>query len=156
MMKSTLKKAGYSKVQKQMHDVFLQFTAKIVFFLVIMFSFNLFFAGHYTPGGGFVGGLMAASALILLLIAFDRKTLAQLLPVDFRLLISLGLLLSLGTPTLSFLFGTPFFTHQHTYVTLPVLGEISLHSAVLFDIGVFLTVAGTALLIITLVGEEEN
>ncbi len=73
-MKNTLKKAGYDKVQKQMNDVFLQFTAKVVFFIVIMFSFNLFFAGHYTPGGGFVGGLLAAAALILLLIHRSSHT----------------------------------------------------------------------------------
>ena len=64
-MKNTLKKAGYNKVQKQMNDVFLQFTAKLVFFIVIMFSFNLFFAGHYTPGGGFVRGAARSSILIL-------------------------------------------------------------------------------------------
>lgn len=155
-MKNTLKKAGYNKVQKQMNDVFLQFTAKVVFFIIIMFSFNLFFAGHYTPGGGFVGGLLAAAALILLLIAYDRKTLASMVPIDFRLVITIGLLFAAGIPTLSFLFGTPFFTHQYTYVEVPVFGEVALHSAVLFDIGVFLTVAATALLIIVLVGEADE
>ncbi|WP_020007809.1 Na(+)/H(+) antiporter subunit B [Salinicoccus albus] len=155
-MKSTLKKAGYSRVQKQMHDVFLQFTSKVVFFIIIMFAFNLFFAGHYTPGGGFVGGLLAASALILLLIAYDRKTLFKMIPIDYRLIITTGLFLSLAVPTLSFLFGTPFLTHQHTYLQLPVLGEIPLHSALLFDLGVFLTVAGTTLLMIALIEGEES
>ncbi|WP_411843591.1 Na(+)/H(+) antiporter subunit B [Salinicoccus sp. HZC-1] len=155
-MKSTLKKAGYSKVQKQVHDVFLQFTAKIVFFIIILFAFKLFFAGHYTPGGGFVGGLLAASALILLLIAYDQKTVEEMIPIDFRILIALGLAFAVVLPTLSFLFGTPFFTHQHTYINVPVFGEVALHSAVIFDIGVFLTVAGSALLIIKLIAEEDD
>lgn len=155
-MKHKLKKADSHKGQKQMNDVFLQFVSKVVFFIVIMFSFNLFFAGHYTPGGGFVGGLLAASALILLLIAYDKKTLQKMLPIDFRMVLAVGLLFAAGVPTLSFLFGTPFFTHQFTYIEVPVFGEIALHSAVLFDIGVFLTVAATSLFIIVLVGEAEN
>ncbi|MCG1010085.1 Na(+)/H(+) antiporter subunit B [Salinicoccus sp. ID82-1] len=155
-MKHTLKKTEAGKGQKQMNDVFLQFVSKVVFFIVIMFSFNLFFAGHYTPGGGFVGGLLAASALILLLIAFDKKTMEKMIPINFRLVLTVGLLFAAGIPTLSFLFGTPFFTHQHTYVEIPIFGEVALHSAVLFDIGVFLTVAATALFIISLVGEAED
>lgn len=155
-MKQTLKKTGHDKADRQMNDVFLQFTAKLVFLIVIMFSFNLFFAGHYTPGGGFVGGLLAAAALILLLIAYDKKTLQRMVPIDFRLIITTGLTFAVGLPTLSFLFGTPFFTHQHTHIEIPVFGDVALHSAVLFDLGVFLTVAATALLIIVLVGEAEN
>lgn len=155
IMKSTLKKAGYSKVQKQVHDVFLQFTAKIIFFIIILFAFKLFFAGHYTPGGGFVGGLLAAAAIILLLIAYDQKTVAEMLPIDFRVLIGIGLTFAAVLPILSFFFGTPFFTHQHTYINVPVFGEVALHSAVIFDVGVFLTVAGSALLIIKLIAEED-
>lgn len=154
-MKSALMRAGYKKVSRQMNDIFLQFTSKVIFFLIIMFAFNLFFAGHYTPGGGFVGGLLGAAAVVLLLIAFDRKTVHKMLPFNFRYLILLGLIFASVVPTLSFLFGTPFFQHQFTYITVPLLQELSLHSAVLFDIGVFLTVMGTCLLIITLVAEEK-
>lgn len=155
IMKSTLKKAGYSKVQKQVHDVFLQFTAKIIFFIIILFAFKLFFAGHYTPGGGFVGGLLAAAAIILLLIAYDQKTVEEMLPIDFRVLIGIGLTFAAVLPILSFFFGTPFFTHQHTYINVPIFGEVALHSAVIFDVGVFLTVAGSSLLIIKLIAEED-
>lgn len=154
-MKNALMRAGYKKVSRQMNDVFLQFASKVVFFLIVMFAFNLFFAGHYTPGGGFVGGLLGASAVVLLLIAFDRKTVHKMLPIDYRFMITLGLVFAGGVPTLSFLFGTPFFQHQFTYVEVPILQELSLHTAVLFDIGVFLTVMGACLLIITLVAEEK-
>lgn len=155
-MKSTLKKAGYNKVQKQMNDVFLQFISKVVFLIILMFSINLFFAGHYTPGGGFVGGLLAAVSIILLLLAFDKKTMEKMLKVDYKMIIVVGLAFSIGVPILSLFLGTPFFTHQYTYINLPVLGELALHSAVLFDIGVYLTVAGATLLIIIKLGAEKK
>ena len=154
-MKSALMRAGYKKVSRQMNDVFLQFASKIIFFLIVMFAFNLFFAGHYTPGGGFVGGLLGAAAVVLLLIAFDRKTVHKMMPINYRFMITLGLVFAGGVPTISYLFGTPFFQHQFTYVEVPILQELSLHTAVLFDIGVFLTVMGACLLIITLVAEEK-
>lgn len=154
-MKSALMRAGYKKVSRQMNDVFLQFASKVIFFLIVMFAFNLFFAGHYTPGGGFVGGLLGAAAVVLLLIAFDRKTVHKMMPINYRFMITLGLVFAGGVPTISYLFGTPFFQHQFTYVEVPILQELSLHTAVLFDIGVFLTVMGACLLIITLVAEEK-
>lgn len=155
-MKSTLKRAGYSKIQRQMNDVFIQFSAKIIFLIILLFAVNLFMAGHYTPGGGFVGGLLAASAIILLLMAFDYKTVKKMIPINFHLMISLGLALAIGVPTALFFFGEPFFTHQHTYINMPVFGEVALHTAVIFDVGVFLTVAGTSLLIVTLVGGTDE
>ena len=47
------------------NDVIIQFTAKLVFFIIFFFSIHIFMAGHYTPGGGFVGGLLTASAIVL-------------------------------------------------------------------------------------------
>lgn len=154
-MKSTLKKLGYNRVHKQMNDVFLKYTAKVVFLIIITFSINLFFSGHYTPGGGFVGGLLAAGAIILLLLAYDLKTLRKMLRIDDKRTITLGLAISFIVPILLMLFGNPLFTHQHTYLQLPIFGEVPLHTAVIFDVGVYITVVGTTLLIITLLASEQ-
>lgn len=154
-MKSTLKKLGYSRVHKQMNDVFLKYTAKVVFLIIMTFSINLFFSGHYTPGGGFVGGLLAAGAIILLLLAYDLKTLKKMLNINSSRAITVGLAISVAIPILLMFFGNPLFTHQFTYIELPIFGEVALHSAVLFDVGVYVTVAGTTLLIITLLASEQ-
>lgn len=155
-MKSTLKRAGYGKVQRQMNDVFIQFTSRIIFLIVLLFAAKLFMDGHYAPGSGFVGGLLIASAIILLLMAFDFQTVRKMIPINFHIMISAGLSIVLLVPTLLFLFGKPFFTHQHTYINLPIFGEVALHTAVPFDFGVLLTVAGTSLLIVSLVGGQED
>ena len=61
------------------NDVILQTVTKFVLFVIILFSIHLFFAGHYYPGGGFIGGLMTSGAIVLLLLAFDIKTVKMIL-----------------------------------------------------------------------------
>ena len=139
----------------RVNNVVLQFTAKIVFFMIFFFAVHIFFAGHYTPGGGFVGGLLASSAIVLLIIAFDLKTVQTILPVNYMVLVASGLVLALGTASISMFLGKPFFTHYFDYFTLPIIGKTSLHTAALFDLGVFLVVVGVTMTIIQSIGEDE-
>ncbi|KIL75924.1 Na(+)/H(+) antiporter subunit B [Bacillus badius] len=137
------------------NDVILQTTSKVVFFIIILFAIHLFFAGHYHPGGGFVGGLMTSGALVLLLLAFDIKTVAKGFPIDYKILIGIGLLFAIGTAAGALVFNVPFFTHVFGDVYLPIFGETSLHTAMLFDLGVYLVVIGVTMTIIQTIGESE-
>ncbi|MGD6804353.1 Na(+)/H(+) antiporter subunit B [Rossellomorea aquimaris] len=137
------------------NDVILQTVTTIVSFIIILFSIQLFFAGHYTPGGGFIGGLMSSGALVLLLLAFDIKTVNTILPIDYRLLTAIGLLLAVGTGAGALLFDVPFLTHAYDYFHLPLLGETSLHTAVIFDTGVYFVVIGITMTIIQTIGVSE-
>ncbi|MDZ5472081.1 Na(+)/H(+) antiporter subunit B [Bacillus sp. 31A1R] len=137
------------------NDLILQTVTKVVLFIILLFSIHLFFAGHYYPGGGFIGGLMTAGALVLLLLAFDMKTVSKILPIDYKILTGIGLLFSVGTGLGGLLFNVPFLTHAFSDVYLPVLGKTSLHTAVLFDIGVYLVVIGVTMTIIQTIGESE-
>ncbi|PLR82827.1 Na(+)/H(+) antiporter subunit B [Bacillus canaveralius] len=137
------------------NDIILQTVTKITVFIIILFSIHLFFAGHYYPGGGFVGGLMTSGAIVLLLLAFDMKTVANVLPIDYKHLIGIGLFFAIGTGLGGLIFDAPFLTHAFTDVNLPLLGETSLHTAVLFDTGVFLVVIGVTMTIIQTIGEDE-
>ncbi|KIL42598.1 Na(+)/H(+) antiporter subunit B [Jeotgalibacillus soli] len=140
---------------KKTNDVILQTVTKIITFMIILFSIDLFFSGHYTPGGGFIGGLMTAAALLLILLAYDIKTLQVILHVDFKLMTATGLLIAILTGTGALLFNEPFLKHAFDYINLPILGETSLHTAVLFDIGVYLVVIGVTMTIIQTIGESE-
>lgn len=137
------------------NDLILQTTTKVVAFVIILFSIHIFFTGHYNPGGGFVGGLLTSGAIILLLLAYDIKTVTSSLPIDYKWMIAIGLLFAIGTGVGGLLFGVPFLTHAHDYFTLPLLGKTSLHTAVLFDTGVYLVVVGTTMTIIQTIGENE-
>jgi len=119
------------------NNLILQFTSKIVFFMIFFFAVHIFFAGHYTPGGGFVGGLLMASAIVLLVIAYDLKTVQKILPLNYMYVTATGLILALGTAAYPMFNNKPFFTHYFDYYTLPLIGKTSLHTAALFDLGVF-------------------
>ena len=137
------------------NDVMLQTATKVVTFIILMFAVHIFFAGHYTPGGGFVGGLLTASAIVLLMLAFDLETVNKILPINYVTMTAIGLLVALGTAAASIIFDVPFFTHAYNYFDLPLFGETSLHSAALFDLGVYLVVVGVTMTIIQTIGEDE-
>lgn len=136
------------------NDVILQTTAKVVFFIIFLFSIHIFFVGHYTPGGGFVGGLLTTGAIVLLLLAFDLRTIQQILPFNFTVVTAIGLLLALATAAGSIFFNVPFFTHVFDDFNLPLFGETSLHTAMIFDSGVYLVVVGSAITIIQSIGGD--
>jgi multicomponent Na+:H+ antiporter subunit B len=139
----------------KVNDLILQTVTKVVAFIIIIFSIYLFWTGHYTPGGGFVGGLMASSAFVLLLLAFDVKTVKNVIPFDYKMIVATGLLIAVLTGLGSFVFGVPFLTHTFGHPHLPGLGEVSLATASLFDLGVYLVVVGVTMTIIQTIGESE-
>lgn len=97
---------------------------------------------------------MTSGALLLVAIAFGSSMLRQLLPFDFRMLTAAGLLVALLTGMGSFVFDVSFMTHAFGHITAPLLGEIELSTAVLFDLGVYLTVVGVTMTIILSIGED--
>lgn len=136
------------------NDVILRTAAKVLVFIILAFSAHLFLAGHNDPGGGFIGGLITSSALVLLAIAFDLKTLRRIVPIDFRIVTALGLLIAVLTGVGSFVFEQPFLSHTFAYKELPFLGKTELATAVLFDLGVYLAVVGVTMTIILSIGED--
>ncbi|UOE95616.1 Na(+)/H(+) antiporter subunit B [Alkalihalobacillus sp. LMS39] len=137
------------------NNVMLHTITRIVTFIILIFSVYLFFAGHNNPGGGFIGGLMTASALLLLYLGFDMGSIKKALPINFTTMIAAGLLISLLTGIASMFRGDPFLTQYFDYFQLPILGETELTTALPFDLGIYLVVVGIALLIILTIGEDE-
>lgn len=139
------------------NDVILRTATKAVAYIILAFSLYLFFAGHNAPGGGFIGGLITASALVLLYLAFDLESMKKSLPVDFVQVTAVGLLIAVGTGLGSFLFGAPFLSHAFGYFDLPLFGEhTELATAVIFDLGVYFTVVGITMTIFLAIGEDQT
>ena len=118
----------------------------------MLFSFFLLLRGHNEPGGGFVGGLVAAAAFALYAIAVDVQAARQLLKIEPLMLIGLGVLTAAISGVLPIFAGKPFLTALWLEQPLPVLGKVG--TPLLFDIGVYMLVLGITLKIIFALAEE--
>jgi len=140
----------------KINNLVLQTITKVIVFLILLYAVDLFFAGHYTPGGGFIGGLMASGAIVLLLIAYDLKLVKKIFPVNFIYVTATGLLISTLTGMIAVLKNKPYLSHFFTKnAHLPLIGTTTLHTAALFDLGVFLVVVGVTMTIIQTIGEDD-
>jgi len=113
--------------------------------ILLMFSVFLLLRGHNEPGGGFVGGLVAAASFSLYALAESTAAARRLLRIRPHVLIGVGLLLALGSGVPSLLLGADFMTSSWAAVELPGFGEIHLGTPLIFDLGVFLVVLGVSL-----------
>lgn len=138
-------------------DVILQKISQIAVFIILTFAVYLFFAGHYGPGGGFIGGLLLASTIVLLYLVYDLDTINKYLPINYRFLICLGVLLSLLTGIVPMVSGDAFLNQSYAYLNVPVLQEEKMvATSVFFELGVSLAVVGTVATIITTISERET
>lgn len=137
------------------NDVILRTVAKLAIMLILLYSLYLFYMGHQHPGGGFIGGLMASAALLLLAMSAGMDRAGRLMEFDFRRLSAVGILIALLTGAGSFLFDAPFLSHTFDYFDIPLIGELELATATIFDLGVYLTVIGVASTILFTIGRDK-
>lgn len=137
------------------NDVILRTVAKLVIVLILLYSLYLFYMGHHHPGGGFIGGLMASAALLLLGMSVGMDRVGRYVPMDFRRLTAIGILIALLSGAGSFLFDVPFLSHTFDYFDIPLLGELELATATIFDLGVYMTVIGVAMTILFTIGRDK-
>ncbi|WP_381543564.1 Na+/H+ antiporter Mnh2 subunit B [Staphylococcus aureus] len=124
------------------NDVVLRTVTKLVVFILLTFGFYVFFAGHNNPGGGFIGGLIFSSAFILMFLAFNVEEVLESLPIDFRILMIIGALVSSITAIMPTFFGKPFLSQYETTLTLPILVHIHVTTITLFELGILFSVVG--------------
>jgi len=128
------------------HPLMLALVSRLLLPLAVLVSLHLFLRGHNLPGGGFIAGLVLAIALMLQFIANGQAFVGQRLRTDFQPWIGWGLLIAGAAGIGSWFFGAPFLTSSYDYPLWPLVGEVPLASASIFDLGVFLTVVGATLL----------
>jgi len=119
-----------------------------------LFAFYLFMRGHNEPGGGFVAGLVVAIAFIAQYMVAGTRWVEDQLRLRPPRWIAAGLGVALLTGLGSLTLGYPFLTTHTAHVTLPLLGEIHLPSAALFDLGVFAVVVGATLLLLIAIAHQ--
>lgn len=133
-------------------SLILSIAVRILLPLLLLFSLFLLLRGHNEPGGGFVGGLVAASGFALYALAHGASTAQLKMHIEPHTLIAAGLLTAVGSGLFSLVTGRPFMTGLWYGERLPVIGKAG--TPLLFDTGVFLVVMGMALLIVFSLMEE--
>ena len=113
------------------NDVILKSLSIIISGCIFLLSLSLYFGGHFLPGGGFVGGLLCTMALALAMFTYGIDKVNKLLPINYVYVTALGL-------------------HIH----MPLMGEMELHTAAIFDLGVYLIVVGVLMSIILAFGKD--
>jgi multicomponent Na+:H+ antiporter subunit B len=135
-----------------MKSSILQTATRYLLPILLMFSVFLLLRGHYSPGGGFVGGLVAAIAFVLHSLAYGTDSTMNLLHYKPLSLIPIGLGVSVISMFLPVFFGLPVMTGLWLNDPIPVIGAIG--TALFFDIGVYLVVIGTVLTILFTISLE--
>jgi multicomponent Na+:H+ antiporter subunit A len=110
--------------------------------LLLLASLVILWRGHDQPGGGFVGGLVAALAFALLALAYGVGSAERSLRVHPLTLVGIGILLTALSGMPAMLVGQPFLTHLWWQ---PGWGLPKLGTTLVFDIGVYLVVWGAVL-----------
>ena len=140
-----------------MNSLILTSATRIVAALMLVLSVFLLLRGHNEPGGGFIGGLVGATAFALYAIGHGVAEARRALRVQPMVLAALGLLAALGAGLAAYGFGDQPFTGQWLFIKLDPEAEgygLPLSSVLVFDIGVYLVVLGTLLAILFALEEE--
>lgn len=145
---------GAITLSPRRRSVIFEIGSRLVFYTMILLSLYLLFAGHNQPGGGFAGGLMAGTALIVRYLAGGRYELGEALPFHAGHILGFGLALAAFAGLLPLAFGGTILQTTVFDFTLPLWGHVHLASALLFDCGVYVLVIGLVLDILRSLGAE--
>ncbi|MCE2949406.1 MAG: monovalent cation/H+ antiporter subunit A [bacterium] len=142
----------------------LRVLARAILPFALAASAYLFLRGHNQPGGGFVAGLVTAIALLVQYMAGGRDSVPGSVHPDqpapaappgeegFDRWIAAGMFAAGLTGLGAAVIGFPFLTSSYAYFDLPLLGKVPLASAMFFDLGVYLTVVGSTMMMISSIG----
>ena len=141
-----------------MGSLIVRTAARLLLPLLVLFSVFLLLRGHEAPGGGFVGGLVAAGAVILLALSGGLRAAEAVFPAAYaRTVMGAGLLVAGLAASLSLFLGQPFMKGLWVTVKLPALGPVELGTPLLFDLGVYIVVLGMTLTVVLhLIAEVER
>ena len=136
-----------------MKTLILKTASDILLPVLLLFSVFILLRGHYLPGGGFVGGLIASIAFVLHAFAHGLKNTRKIIVIHPGFLMPFGLLLAFFSAVVPVFFSDlPFMTGLWVSGHIPVIGKIG--SALFFDTGVYFVVFGVSLTIIFTITEN--
>jgi multicomponent Na+:H+ antiporter subunit B len=116
--------------------------APLITVVMVAFSIFVMLRGHNEPGGGFIGGLIAASAIAIYGMAMGPGAARQALLAEPLAYAGFGVVLAGLSGILSLPFELPFLTGLWAFLQLGDT-EVAVSTPMAFDIGVYFAVFGT-------------
>ena len=123
----------------------LEAAARLLFPTVLVFSVFLLFEGHYGPGGGFSGGLVAGLAFVLRHIAGGDDNLGSNFRIRPPVIVGSGLIIAVLTGLAPVLWGEAVFSSTKWTITFGQFGYLDIVTSLLLDVGVYLLIIGVVL-----------
>ncbi len=138
-----------------MNSLIFRTISRFLVGLMLLFSIFLLLRGHNEPGGGFIGGLVAAAGIVVYGLADGPAAVRKILRIDPRAIAMIGLLMALIAGLIAAFASTPFLTGLWTFIgATPGDKGLALGTPLIFDIGVYLVVIGGVLGMVIALEEE--
>lgn len=128
-----------------MNAYLLQIAEKYVRWFLMAIAVIALFRGHNLPGGGFIGGLLAALSVVFRGLAFNPEYAREKLLISPDRYLGFGLIFIILSLVPSLIFSEPFMTGYWLKIRLTADIVLKLGTPFLFDIGVFFIVIGVTL-----------
>jgi multicomponent Na+:H+ antiporter subunit B len=127
-----------------MNSIILVAGTRLLVALFLVFSVFMLLRGHNEPGGGFIGGLIAATGFVIYAIACGTTAARQALRVAPERIAMAGLGIALLAGVAAVLDGEVFFTGQWLFIGATETDKgLPLSTVLIFDVGVYLVVMGS-------------
>jgi multicomponent K+:H+ antiporter subunit A len=144
-----LRNTDYSQDRsRDRHPLMMVVVTRVLMPIAVIVGIYIFLRGHNQPGGGFVAGLVIAIALLMQYMASGFAWTQARKRIEYHTMIGFGVIVAGLTGMGAWIAGAPFLTSAYTYVHLPPIEEFELATAMMFDLGVFLTVLGAVMLML--------
>jgi len=130
------------------HPLMMVVATRAMLPIAVMVGVYIFLRGHNQPGGGFVAGLVISIALLMQYMASGFAWTQSRQRIEYHSMIGWGALIAGLTGVGAWLGGAPFLTSIYGYIQLPLIEKFGIGSAFAFDLGVFLTVLGSVMLML--------
>lgn len=137
-------------------SVFFKFLARLMMPVLLLFSLFLLLRGHNQPGGGFVGGLVASSSIILMTLAYGADNVRERLRIDFLRAMFYGVAIAAVSGLIGLIFSAAFQDAFWWKPFLQGIGSLELGTPLLFDIGVYVAVFSVTSSIVMSMAEESE
>lgn len=134
---------------------FVEVVLRTLVHIAWMVSLFLLVMGHNQPGGGFVGGLVAGAAVALRYVSGGLDEVRTMVRAQPWTLLGAGVLLAATTALVPVALGRPLLDNAYASFPFPGLGDLSVSSALAFDLGVYLVVVGLVFMVFEAFGDDD-